>query len=248
MTIISADKTYALAASPASRRIVKTLENAGARVVVFPPMQTAPCLLNEQTRQILADAVNYDWLIFFDVLTVDYFLQKLEAAQTDAFELDRRRICALGEAVADRLRWAELHADVVPRTMRAEKITGALTDYIGAAKLCENRFLLVKQKSASSRVKDDLTACGAAAADELEIYEAAIAERVDAARLEALLRGGAVDKFVFAAPEDLIALRALLKTEDLSDLLRETKICAADAVTLQCLRENEFNAHYFTAK
>lgn len=244
---ISADKTYALVESAASKRIVKTLEAAGARVVSFPKAQTAACLLDGKARLILADAVNYDWLIFFDVSAVDYFLHALEDAQIDPFELDRRRICAVGEAVADRLRFAELHADVVPRVVQTTPILDAISDYTSAENFIENRFLLVKQKSAGSEIKDSLTRRGATA-DELEIYEAAIEEKTDAARLKVLLGGGAIDEFVFSAPEDWIALRAFLKTDDVSGFFNETTVSAADAVTFQFLREHELEPRYFSAK
>ena len=244
---ISAGKTYALVASAANKRIVKTLEAAGARVVLFPRAQISACSLGAAARLILADAVNYDWLIFFDVSAVDYFLRALEDAQTDQFELDRRRICALGEAVADRLRFAELHADVVPRRVQTTAILDGLNDYIGADNFIENRFLLVKQKSASSQIKDVLIGRGVSA-DELEIYEAAIENPPDAWRLKALLKSGAIDEFVVSAPEDWIALRAFLKTDDPSVFFGETTVSAADTVTFQFLREHELEPRYFSAK
>ncbi len=247
MTSVNEEKTYALIASPNGKRIVKTIESAGAKVVLFPQIQAAPRRLDEEESEILSEAVNYDWLIFFDVLAVDYFLRKLEEAETDLFELDSIRICALGEAVADRLRFVQLHADVVPLAVDAQTTFSALTDYIGAERLNGKRFLIVKRESAEAEIKNNLTERGAIAA-ELEIYETIIEEQTENARLKALLKGGAIDEFVFASPEDLIALRAFLRVDSISDYFNETTISVADEVTFQSLREHRLNPRYFSVK
>lgn len=247
MTSVNSEKTYALLASPNSKRIIKTIEKAGAKVILFPPVQTAPLVFGEESRKILSEAFDYDWLIFFDVLAVDYFLRKIEETETDLFALDMSRICALGEAVADRLRFVRLHADVVPLSVEPQAVFDALTAYIGEEQLGGKRFLIIKRKSAESEIKIKLNGRGAFAA-ELEIYETIVEEQTENARLKALLKGGAVDEFVFTSPEDLIALRAFLRADSVADFFNETKISAADEVTFQSLREHRLNPRYFSVK
>lgn len=247
MAIINPEKTYALVASPNSKSLVSAIENAGAKVLPFPQIETAPAASSEELIKYLNEVQGFDWLIFGDVLAVDFCLGKLEDAATDLFDLDELRICALGEAVADRLRFVQIHTDVIPLSMRTETIFTALTDYIGEKQLTGKCFLVIKKKSADDELKNKLTERGAIVA-ELEIYAAAIAEQSANARLKALLKGGAIDEFVFSAPEDLIALKTLLQTDDISAFLSGIKISASNAVTVQALREHGLKTEYFRVK
>jgi len=81
---------------------------------------------------------------------------------------------------------------------------------------------------------------------ELVIYETVIEERNENARLKALLKGGAVDEFVFSAPEDIIALQEFLAAESLVETLAGATISADDDVTLQSLREHDLNPRRFS--
>lgn len=247
MAIINPDKTYALVVSPNSKALVAAIENAGAQVLLFPPIETSPAASSKELIEYLNEVANFDWLIFSDVLAVDFCLEKLEDAATDLFNLDELRICALGEAVADRLRFVQVHTDVIPLSMQTETIFTALTGYIGEKQLTGKRFLIIKRKSADDKLKDKLTE-REAVVTELEIYAAAIAEQSANVRLKALLKGGAIDEFVFSAPEDLIALKTFLQIDDIADFLSDMKISASNTVTVQALREHGFKAEHFRVK
>lgn len=247
MAVINVEKTYALIASPVNKPLVTAIENAGAKVILFPKIKTSPTAPGEKSTEYLTGILNFDWLIFSDVLAVDYCLQKLEDAGTDLFDLDMLRICALGEAVADRLRFVQLHADVVPMSMQTDTIFKALIDYIGNNRFSGECFLIIKRKSPETEIRSKLIERGAIAV-ELEIYETEIQERNENARLKALLKGGAIDEFVFSTPEDLIALQEFLAAESLADILTDATISAADAVALQSLREHNLNPRRFSIK
>lgn len=247
MANINSEKTYALVASPIGKPLAAAIENAGAKVILFPQIKTAPTESNEELIEYLTEVLDFDWLIFFDVLAVDYCLERLEETSTDLFDLDELRICALGEAVADRLRFVRLHADVIPMSIQTETIFTALTDYIGSDQLSGKRFLIIKRKSPEVEIKGKLTGRGATAV-ELEIYKTIFEERNDSARLKALLKGGAIDEFVFSSPEDLIALQEFLAVESIAEILADATISAADDVTLQSLRERNLKPRRFSAK
>ncbi|MDQ3321799.1 MAG: uroporphyrinogen-III synthase [Acidobacteriota bacterium] len=247
MAIINSEKTYALIASPTGKRLVTAIENAGAKVILFPQIKTAPSESNEELIEYLSEVLDFDWLIFFDVLAVDYCLEKLEETTADLFDLDELRICALGEAVADRLRFVQLHADVVPLSIQTETVFTALTDYIGNDRLSGKRFLIIKRKSPEVEIKGKLIERGATAV-ELEIYETVIKEQNENARLKTLLRGGAIDEFVFSSPEDLIALQDFLAAESIAEMLTDAAISADDDVTFQSLREHNLQPRRFSTK
>lgn len=247
----TAAKTYALVENAANEKLIAQLETGGARVVRFPPLEIERIALDEKATAFFNDLTAFDWLIFTDVFAADFFLETLEEDGRDSFELDDLRICALGEAVSDRLRFARVHADVVPVSVETNAVVAALVSYIGENEIAGKRFLVVKKYSSAAEVENVLKATGAEII-ELEIYRAEISARAsgDNARLKALLSGGAIDEFVFAAPADFFALEEFFKTErlPLSEILRDAKICATDQVTVQFLRERAVKAAPFRRK
>lgn len=251
-------KTYALVGGGNSKKLADALESSGANVVRFPPLRTEAAILDAKSKSILGGGgsgapesrlTDFDWLIFTDIFAVDYFLQALEESGTDFFELDALRVCALGEAVADRLRFAALHADVIPNFVDADAVLIAVAAYVGESDIAGKRFLVVKKRGASGEIENKITAAGASAAV-LEIYQSEIAAGAanETARLKALLAGGAIDEFVFSAPADLLALGEFLPGVGLAEILRGIKISAADEVTFQSIREHDLEANYFRRK
>lgn len=239
MTNQTTEKTYALSANPANKKLVAELQTSGARVLTFPQIETTAIKSNEKSVGILNDLDAFEWLIFTDIFAADYFLQAFEAAGKDLFALDARSICAVGEAVADRLRFALIHADVVPGSIEPARIAHALAAYIGENQICGKRFLIVKrQRAAKAEIESALLEMGADVA-ELEIYAAKIADAArENTRLKTLFAGGAVDRFIFAAPADFISLEELTGRDELfARVLPDAKISATDEVTMQFLRE-----------
>jgi len=94
------EKTYAIFDTAASRKIIGDLEKRRAKVILFPPIETEKINF-ERSAEIFADLHRFDWLIFTDVLAVEYFLESLAEIDFDLYALDDLRVCALGEAVSD---------------------------------------------------------------------------------------------------------------------------------------------------
>lgn len=241
------EKTYALVSSPLNKRLAARIETSGRRLVQFPPIETEKIALDEKSDVSANDWLNFDWLIFSDVFAVDYFLQTLEENGKDFFELDGLRVCALGEAVADRLRFVQLHADVIPQSVETEAVFAALSAYIGEDAVGGKSYLSVKKRSAENEINKKLTEKGAIAA-ELEIYRAKFAETGENIRLKILLKGGAIDEFIFSSTEELITLKEFLSPDSLSEVLFETEVSATDDVTFQSLKEHNLKPKYFYLK
>lgn len=249
MTREAAEKTYALVSTALNKRISAKLQTAGANLILFPAANIEKVDLSEDENALLNESANFDWLIFHDVLAVDYFLLLLEENETDVFELDAARVCALGEAVADRLRFVQLHSDVIPNLIETDAIFTALSGYIGADEIGGASFLSIKRQSAENkieRIENRLRQAGATVR-QLEIYRAEIVELSANARLKALLKGGAIDEFVFSAPEDLIALEAVFSGDALPPILLQIKISAVDNVIFQTLKEYGLKPRFFHA-
>lgn len=243
----SDEKTYALFAAPTNRKIVAELERRGAKVFPFSPPATEKAILDEKAESVIKNLDRFDWIIFPDVLTVDYFLEILPEYEIDLFAMDSVGACAFGESVADRLRFMQLHADVIPTSIDATNTFRALSDYIGTDQLSSLEFLLPKEISSVYEIKRRLIETGAGVV-ELPVYQAKISAANDVAKLKALFRGGAIDEFIFSSPSDLIALKRYFDDDSLAAIMREIKISAIDKAMIQTLQEHHLKADYFRLK
>jgi uroporphyrinogen-III synthase len=241
------EKTYALVKSPMNKRLIDKIEKSGQKVIQFPQLETEKIPFDKISGFPVTEWLNFDWLIFFDVFTVDYFLQALEENQMDLFELDTLQVCAYGEAVADRLRFVQLHADVVPQSVETDVVFSALAAYIGEKQMKSKSFLSVIKLSVESEINKKLLEIGAETS-ELEVYRAKFAETEGNIRLKTLLKSGAVDEFVFSSPEEIIALKEFMSPDLVCEILLETVVTAFNEVTFQSLREYNLKPKYFYMK
>ena len=231
----SADKTYALFLNPANRKIISDLELSGAKTVLLPTLETREIAGRTDNPPPLLK--NFDWLIFTDIYTVEFFLQKLQEDGFDFFDLDEFRICAYGESVADRLRFVQLHSDIVPNRIKTSEVLQAIRDYFGEESNLKNtRFLILKEKKLLSEIAKELKKIGAVAV-EFPIYEITAENESEIAKLKSLLIGGAIDEFIFTSPFDVVNLAHLFPNENLPDILNEIRLTAVNKTVLQSLEE-----------
>ena len=235
------EKTYALFVSPATRKLAADLKSAGANVFEFPPMKTEKLVLDETATDALRNLEQFDWLILPDFLAADFFLEHLEESEIDLFELDFLRTCAVGEAVADRLRFVQMHADVIPATIDSEQVFSAVADYAGKDNLEKLKFLLPERISSKNNLTNELRNAGATVF-ELPVYAAKIINKLEIIRLKTLLENGAVDEFIFTAPADFIWLDYYFNNRNLNDVFAEIKISVTGGTTFQAARERQLEA------
>lgn len=237
MKTFTESKTYGIFSTPANRKIIKDLEIVGAKVFQFPPFETESIVDADIHLFIKNNFINFDWIIFADTFTVDYFLEILEATKTDLFELDDKRILAFGEAVSDRLRFSQIHSDVIPNSIETEKIFLALVNYLELDELSKANFLFPKFVGYETALKNYLHQAGAGLT-EFEIYKIKCERLTEIAKLKALLTGGTFDEFIFNSPEDVFFLQRYLFPKRISDILSEIQASAPNEITMQTLREN----------
>lgn len=236
MQHFSADKTYALFLNPTNRKVISELEVIGAKTILFPNLETRE-IESDETQNLSNILKEFDWLIFTDIYTVEFFLQKLEQESFDFYELDEIRVCAYGESVADRLRFVQVHADIIPNSIKTTEVLQTIKDYfIDEDELKNAKFLILKEKNANPAISKELENISTMVS-ELPIYEIIAESESETAKLKSLLVGGAIDEFIFTSPFDIINLAHLFPTENLEDVLMETTLYAADKTTAQSIEE-----------
>src|ERR1043166_7716139 len=107
------------------------LEEAGARVVACPTIQIVAPESYAALDEAIENLFGYDWLVFTSANAVEHFLRRLEALNKEVSELDSLRVCAVGDATAERLRAPHMCFDVAPRKSRAGGFCAALKESRG---------------------------------------------------------------------------------------------------------------------
>ena len=237
-------KTYALFDTPRNKKLISELEKAGS-VVVIPAAEITK--IEAATFDVSVDEINnFDWIIFADVYAAEFFLEFLRENDFDAFELDKLHVCALGELVADRLRFAQIHTDVIPAVNTKENIVESIGNYIyEESEFAGKRFLLLREASAQYEFVNALKKRHAQV-QEAAIYGAEYALSHELPKIKALVKGGAIDEMIFTAPEDFSQCQFLFRSENIAEVLRDAKLFAADEPTRRAFGENQISAALFS--
>ncbi len=104
-----AEHIYGLFENDTNKRLIEHLKKRQANLRLFPDVKAiAPAL--EPAAAPDFDLSAFDWIVFPDLYSVDFFLANVP----EKFALDELTVCALGDSISDRLRFSQLHADIIP--------------------------------------------------------------------------------------------------------------------------------------
>ena len=212
------------------------LERYGARVLVCPMIE----ITDPESYQPLDDAIDhvygYDWLIFTSVNGVDYFFRRLTSRNHEITELDDLRVCAIGEATAERLCELKVHVDLVPEVFKAEGAFAAIERFLrGRATMEGLNFLIPRAAVARDFLPQALQSAGARV-DVVPAYRTVVPSDVDRRRLSTLIAGGA-DCIAFTSSSTVRNLAQLFDTQDLSELLSGVAVACIGEVTAKTATE-----------
>jgi uroporphyrinogen-III synthase len=240
-------KTYAVFENSRNKKIIGELEKSSASIVKITPAELIKIDISE-FADLLKELNTFDWIIFADVYTVEFFLDILRENEFDLFELDNSHICALGETIAERLRFVQIHTDVIPVVNETEKIVESIENYIyEKSGIAGKRFLLLKEANEQYEFAASLEKKGAEVI-ESAVYRAAFTVPNELPKIKALIKGGAVDEILFISTEDFLQCRFIFPNENIADILREVEITVADDATRQTLLENRISASLFSRR
>lgn len=222
---------------PGNKKLIEHFESNGKKVFTFPPIEPHETELGETEQDSLKAFADYDWIVFTDVFTVDAFFDLLEEQNADLFELDDLRICSLGEAVADRLRFRQIHSDVIPARADSPAVFAAITDYIyDLDDFTGLKFLILGGVCPDARLGELLAEKGAQVI-EIEIYRLEKNDLFAETKMRTLIYGGAVDEFLFNSPEDVLSVCRLTGRDDFSTVISNSEVRALNEITRQMLFE-----------
>lgn len=207
------------------------LEVYGARVVECPTIEIVEPESYAPLDEAIENLYGYDWLVFTSANGVEHFLRRFAALGRDIGELDGQRVCAIGQATAERLTEAHVHVDVIPERFQAEGVFEALAAYAGGREHLRNlNFLIPRAAVARDYLPRALEDAGARA-DAVAAYRTVRPETTSRARVEALLLGGGVDCVTFTSASTVHNFARLFETGDLSELIGGAAVACIGEVT-----------------
>ncbi len=210
---------------------VAELEGYGASVLLCPTIQIAEPENYERLDEAIDHLYGYDWIIFTSANGVDYFLRRLTTREHQISDLDNLRVCAIGEATAERLNKAHVHVDVIPEEFKAEGIFAALERYAGGREALSGlNFLIPRAAIARDFLPAALEKAGARV-DVVTAYRTVQPDGLDRGRVSAMLTGGGADCIAFTSSSTVRNLALLFDTHDLGPILNGVVVACIGDIT-----------------
>ena len=206
------------------------LQNYGAAVVLCPTIEIGEPDSYERLDEAIDDLYGYDWLIFTSVNGVDYFFRRLDSRGRHISDLDELRICAIGEATAERLNDLHVHVDVIPDEFKAEGVFEALKSFVGGVAGLSNLNLLIPRASVARDYLPRALEQVGARVDVVPAYRTSLPANLDRGRIAAMLSGGA-DCIAFTSSSTVKNLAQLFDTQDLSEPLSGVTVACIGDIT-----------------
>ena len=217
-------------ASSQAGAFVGALENYGATVIACPTIEIAEPESYERLDEAIDHLYGYDWIIFTSANGVEYFLRRLNTRSVGVEELDELKVCAIGEATADKLRDAHVHVDLIPSQAKAEGVFAALSEFAGGNERLHGLNILVPRAAVGRDYLPKSLEEAGARVDVVTAYRTVVPENLDRGRLSAMLTGSA-DCIAFMSSSSVKNLALLFDTHDLGEKLNELTVACIGDVT-----------------
>jgi uroporphyrinogen III methyltransferase / synthase len=209
---------------------VTALEVHGATVISCPTIEIAEPESYERLDEAIGHLYGYDWIIFTSANGVEYFLRRLQTRGVGVEELDELKVCAIGEASADKLRDAHVHVDLIPSQAKAEGVFAALSEFAGGAEQLHGLNILIPRAAVGRDYLPKSLEEAGARVDVVTAYRTVVPEDLDRGRLSAMLTGSA-DCIAFMSSSSVKNLGLLFDTHDLGEKLHGLTIACIGDVT-----------------
>ena len=238
-------------AAAQAAEFVNELESYGAKVIVCPTIEIAEPESYERLDEAIDHLYGYDWLIFTSANAIEFFLRRLNHRSVRVEDLDEIKVCAIGQASADKLRDAHVHVDVIPAHAKAEGVFAALSNFVGGSEHLHGLNILLPRAAVGRDYLPKALEDAGARVDVVTAYRTVVPADLDRGRLSAMLAGSA-DCIAFTSSSTVKNLALLFDTHDLSKILSGVTIACIGDVTAATATEYglkiEIQAAQSTAK
>jgi uroporphyrinogen III methyltransferase / synthase len=219
-----------------AQEFVSELERYGAQVSLCPTIEIRELENYERLDEAIEHLYGYDWLIFTSVNGVEHFFKRLNVRGRDASDMDELKVCAIGEATADKLRDLQVHVDVIPDEFKAEGVFAALERFVGGRDALRNLNVLLPRASVARDYLPKALEQAGARVDVVPAYRTSLPENLDRGRIAAMLSGSG-DCIAFTSSSTVRNLAQLFDTQDLSEALTGVVIACIGDITARTAKD-----------
>ena len=110
------------------------------RVLTIPQPDLESINSSEDNLAMLKSILAFDWIVFTHPDSASAFVAASLAAGNDEFILDDVNVLAFGEAVADALRFNQIHSDIIAPQFSPAGILDALRSYEQAGEFLDQNL------------------------------------------------------------------------------------------------------------
>ena len=217
-------------ASDQAQEFVNELAQYGAEVILCPTIEIRELESYDRLDDAIEHLYGYDWLIFTSVNGVEHFFRRLETREHNASDLDELKVCAIGEATAERLRNLQVHVDVIPEEFKAEGVFAALERFVGGREALARLNVLIPRASVARDYLPKALEEAGARVDVVPAYRTSVPDNLDRGRVAAMLSGSA-DCIAFTSSSTVRNLAQLFDTQDLSQALAGVVVACIGNIT-----------------
>ena len=217
------------AQAQASEMLTK-LQALGAKGYLFPTIEIVPPKDWEAVDKAIRNLSAYHWCLFTSVNGVAYFRKRLETLGKDVRALGHLKIGVIGEKTAKALLDWGIRPDLMPKEYRAEALALALLK-----EDIQGKNILLPRAEVAREVLPEMLRKAGARVDVVPVYQTVLPERKKEEFKEILAEG--VDVITFTSSSTVKHLAALVKPENLSDLLKNIHIACIGPITAKTAEE-----------
>jgi uroporphyrinogen III methyltransferase/synthase len=180
-----------------AEKLGAALRRAGAKPVAVPVIRIAPPSDPGEFERAVANAGDFDWLIFTSVNGVEAFFEEREKGGAPARGLPGHRVAAIGPATAAALEKRGVAPDVVPPEYRGESVAEAIVESNGGG-LSGVSLLIPRAAGAREALPRMLREAGGRV-EVVDAYRMLIPGDREVRRLTSLLENGEIDVITFTS-------------------------------------------------
>ncbi|MFV0390177.1 MAG: hypothetical protein ACK5NT_15660 [Pyrinomonadaceae bacterium] len=230
MKIGETKSRMAIFETAANRKMINTLRNAGFDVTCLFAISLDDLFVTE--TDLPTRLGEFDVLILPEQFSSQLLLNQFRSRNADLFALDDICVCTLSEAVADSLRFEQIHSDIIPQNCSFASVENALLNYFSgqidglriAVYGCEAFAELAKYKSRFG-------------AEVFESFNIPVEFSKKFARQKLLIECGSFDQIVFGTADDILRYKLIFANLAFGEIPNDFEIKTCDGNTFQAARE-----------
>jgi len=229
---LSGKRIVVTRAAEQAQELVRSLEQNGAEVILFPTVSFAPPEDWQKNDEQLSRLEAFDAILFLSKNAVRYIFDRCArlGIKCEMVGSPNRFIVAVGPATAQALTEKGVRVDYVGKTQTGESVVREFRESLGG-----RRVLLPRSDRGDERVSDALREIGATVT-EVVAYRTVAPLSIDAGALAAV-RAGEVDAIVFSSPSAFQNLENFLDKSETKKLAQSVAFAAIGPTTARAIRE-----------